>query len=181
MLLIDPVLNLLFRALISMLPSLISSFMNLLVRSSSISWHFSRSLKSGLSKKESLNSRAGNPIVLNCSREGKRIKKRRNTLIRFGRVPLFFFFSRQFPFFFLSPLTIYSYLSNSWNAVSRKLTSGMLFPHSITRRRYFLSPTRIPTNPTSCDYDWLTALWRPLFDWLAAYTSKHSDGVSMKR
>lgn len=180
MLLIDPVLNLLFRALISMLPSLISSFMNLLVRSSSISWHFSRSLKSGLSKKESLNSRAGNPIVLNCSREGKRIKKD-ETLLFCLVESHFFFFSRQFPFFFLSPLTIYSYLSNSWNAVSRKLTSGMLFPHSITRRRYFLSPTRIPTNPASCDYDWLTALWRPLFDWLAAYTSKRSDGVSMKR
>lgn len=38
--------------------------MNLLVRSSSISWHCSRSLKSGLSRKESLNSSVGRPIAL---------------------------------------------------------------------------------------------------------------------
>lgn len=55
--------NLLLSALISIFPSLINSLMNLLVRSSSISWHLSRSLKSGLSRKESLNSSAGSPIV----------------------------------------------------------------------------------------------------------------------
>lgn len=47
----------------SMLPSLMRSFINLLVRSSSISWHCSRSLKSGLSRKESLNSSVGRPIA----------------------------------------------------------------------------------------------------------------------
>lgn len=38
------------------------SFINLLVRSSSISWHCRRSLNSGLSRKESLNSSVGRPI-----------------------------------------------------------------------------------------------------------------------
>lgn len=47
----------------SMFPSLMRSFMNLLVRSNSISWHCSRSLKSGLSRKESLNSSVGRPIA----------------------------------------------------------------------------------------------------------------------
>ncbi len=46
----------------SMFPSLMRSFINLLVRSSSISWHCSRSLNSGLSRKESLNSSVGSPI-----------------------------------------------------------------------------------------------------------------------
>lgn len=46
----------------SMFPSLMRSFINLLVRSSSISWHCSRSLNSGLSRKESLNSSVGRPI-----------------------------------------------------------------------------------------------------------------------
>lgn len=54
---------LLLRAVISIFPSLISSLMNLFVRSSSISWHLRRSLKSGLSRKESLNSKVGSPIV----------------------------------------------------------------------------------------------------------------------
>lgn len=47
----------------SMLPSLMRSLMNLFVRSSSISWHLIRSLKSGLSRKESLNSKVGSPIA----------------------------------------------------------------------------------------------------------------------
>lgn len=46
-------------------PSLMSSLMNLLVRSSSTSWHCSRSLNSGLSRKESLNSSVGRPIGTN--------------------------------------------------------------------------------------------------------------------
>ncbi|TNN63474.1 hypothetical protein EYF80_026324 [Liparis tanakae] len=50
------------RADTSMFPSLMRSLMNLLVRSSSISWHCSRSLNSGLSRKESLNSSVGRPI-----------------------------------------------------------------------------------------------------------------------
>lgn len=54
---------LLLSALISMFPSLMRSLMNLFVRSSSISWHLRRSLKSGLSRKESLNSKVGSPIV----------------------------------------------------------------------------------------------------------------------
>ncbi len=37
--------------------------MKLFVRSSSISWHLSLSLKSGLSTKESLNSKVGNPMI----------------------------------------------------------------------------------------------------------------------
>lgn len=52
----------LLRADMSMFPSLMRSFINLLVRSSSISWHCSRSLNSGLSRKESLNSSVGRPI-----------------------------------------------------------------------------------------------------------------------
>ena len=47
----------------SMFPSLMRSLMNLFVRSSSISWHLIRSLKSGLSRKESLNSKVGSPIA----------------------------------------------------------------------------------------------------------------------
>lgn len=54
---------LLLSAAMSMFPSLMSSLMNLLVRSSSISWHLMRSLKSGLSRKESLNSSVGSPMV----------------------------------------------------------------------------------------------------------------------
>lgn len=53
----------LLSAQISWCPSLISSLMKLFVRSSSISWHLSLSLKSGLSTKESLNSRVGNPMI----------------------------------------------------------------------------------------------------------------------
>lgn len=55
-------LYLLLSADTSMLPSLMRSFINLLVRSSSISWHCRRSLNSGLSRKESLNSSVGRPI-----------------------------------------------------------------------------------------------------------------------
>ena len=54
---------LLLRADTSMFPSLMRSLINLLVRSSSISWHCSRSLNSGLSRKESLNSSVGRPIA----------------------------------------------------------------------------------------------------------------------
>lgn len=46
-----------------MFPSLMRSLMNLLVLSSSISWHWSRSLNSGLSRKESLNSSVGSPML----------------------------------------------------------------------------------------------------------------------
>ncbi len=53
----------LLSAEISWCPSLISSLMKLFVRSSSISWHLSLSLKFGLSTKESLNSRVGNPMI----------------------------------------------------------------------------------------------------------------------
>lgn len=140
----DPVLNLLFRALMSMFPSLMSSFMNLFVRSSSISWHFSRSLKSGLSKNESLNSRAGNPIVLLTAAEKENATKPRNTLIRMGSViPLFsslvnsrFFFSLrlQLPFQLLELRIQKAYFRH-------------VVSYSITRRRSFLSPTRIPINP----------------------------------
>lgn len=55
--------DLLLSATMSMLPSLMRSLMNLFVRSSSISWHLIRSLKSGLSRKESLNSKVGSPIA----------------------------------------------------------------------------------------------------------------------
>lgn len=55
--------NLLLSAVISIFPSLMSSLMNLLVCSNSISWYLRRSLKSGLSRKESLNSSVGSPIV----------------------------------------------------------------------------------------------------------------------
>lgn len=55
--------NLLLSADTSMFPSLMRSLMNLLVLSNSISWHCSRSLNSGLSKKESLNSSVGSPMV----------------------------------------------------------------------------------------------------------------------
>lgn len=54
---------LLLSAAMSMFPSLMSSLMNLFVRSSSISWHLMRSLKCGLSRKESLNSSVGSPMV----------------------------------------------------------------------------------------------------------------------
>lgn len=53
----------LLKAAISMFPSLMSSLMNLFVLSSSISWHVMRSLKSGLSRKESVNSSVGSPMV----------------------------------------------------------------------------------------------------------------------
>lgn len=53
----------LLKAATSMFPSLMSSLMNLFVRSSSISWHVMRSLKSGLSRNESVNSRVGSPMV----------------------------------------------------------------------------------------------------------------------
>lgn len=56
--------NLLLSADTSMFPSLMRSLMNLLVLSNSISWHWSRSLNSGLSKKESLNSSVGSPMVI---------------------------------------------------------------------------------------------------------------------
>lgn len=53
----------LLKAAISMFPSLMSSLMNLFVLSSSISWHVMRSLKSGLSRNESVNSSVGSPMV----------------------------------------------------------------------------------------------------------------------
>lgn len=53
----------LLKAAISIFPSLMSSLMNLFVLSSSISWHVMRSLKSGLSRKESVNSSVGSPMV----------------------------------------------------------------------------------------------------------------------
>lgn len=65
----------LLRALMSDFPSLMSSLMNLLVLSSSASCDLSVSRKCGLSRQQSLNSRAGSPMVPAAPSWGARLAR----------------------------------------------------------------------------------------------------------